>query len=246
MYLYKATCPDIPNPKQKGLKGQGGGQGGLQTQGPGQGQGRTVSQNSTGTTGPRSFNPVMLWTASKSNSVAELKQLEEFLNFHSLTLQDTVKSQTGMLYRSSVKMEVQQVRIPLVTENRLTQFGVVFQYFYSDSLLSPSKVQLQPKQHLPNVVKYSEYTVKCDLYCTALLFICLPNSFINRNNKSVLTSHQGHISQPPQLPPVVKSTAVGTARSYGQETCSLQSQRRKDDISDAAMSSYVTALQAQP
>lgn len=96
MYLYKATCPDIPNPKQKGSRGQGGGQGGGQAQGPGQGRlGRQVS----GGTGPRPYAPLMLWTANKSNSVLELKQLEEFLNFHSLTLDDTVKSQTGMLYR---------------------------------------------------------------------------------------------------------------------------------------------------
>ncbi|XP_073344710.1 voltage-gated potassium channel subunit beta-1a isoform X1 [Pagrus major] len=97
MYLYKATCPDIPNPKQKGTRGQGGGHGGVQAQGPG--QGRLNRQISTGT-GPRPYAPVMLWTANKNNSVAELKQLEEFLNFHSLSLHDTVKSQTGMLYRN--------------------------------------------------------------------------------------------------------------------------------------------------
>lgn len=92
MYLYKATCPDIPNPKQKGTRGHGG----AQTQGPG--QGRLTRQTSVGT-GPRPFTPVMLWTPSKNNGVAELKQLEEFLNFHSLSLHDTVKSRTGMLYR---------------------------------------------------------------------------------------------------------------------------------------------------
>lgn len=96
MYLYKATCPDIPNPKQKGSRGQGGGQGGGQAQGPG--QGRLSRQMSTGTA-PRPYAPVMLWTPNKSNSVARLKQLEEFLNFHSLSLHDTVKSQTGMVYR---------------------------------------------------------------------------------------------------------------------------------------------------
>lgn len=92
MYLYKATCPDIPNPKQKGPRVQGG----AQTQGPG--QGRLTRQTSAGTA-PRPYAPVMLWTASRNNSMAELKQLEEFLNFHSLSLHDTVKSQTGMLYR---------------------------------------------------------------------------------------------------------------------------------------------------
>ncbi|XP_047450966.1 voltage-gated potassium channel subunit beta-1a isoform X1 [Mugil cephalus] len=97
MYLYKATCPDIPNPKQKGARGQGGGQGGVQVQGLG--QGRLARQASAGTV-PRPYPPLMLWTASKPNSVVELKQLEGFLNFHSLSLQDTVKSQTGMVYRN--------------------------------------------------------------------------------------------------------------------------------------------------
>lgn len=94
MYLYKATCPDIPNPKQKGPRTQGGGQG----QAPGPGQGRLLRQASAGT-GPRPYAPLMLWATNKSNSVTELKQLEEFLNFHSLSLHDTVKSRTGMMYR---------------------------------------------------------------------------------------------------------------------------------------------------
>ncbi|XP_016887705.2 voltage-gated potassium channel subunit beta-1 isoform X2 [Cynoglossus semilaevis] len=43
----------------------------------------------------------MLWTTNKRSSrVAELKQLEEFLHFHSLSLNDTVKSRTGMVYRN--------------------------------------------------------------------------------------------------------------------------------------------------
>eukprot|EP00064_Thunnus_orientalis_P021705 superscaffoldBa00006769_g21872 len=92
MYLYKATCPDIPNPKQKGPRGQGG----VQAQGPG--QGRLLRQTST-VTGPRPYAPLMLWTANKHNRALELKQLEEFLNFHSLSLHDTIKSQTGMVYR---------------------------------------------------------------------------------------------------------------------------------------------------
>ena len=91
MYLYKATCPDIPNPKQKGARGQGV----VPPQGPG--QGRFINQVSTGT-GPRPYAP-LIWMAKKPNSVVELKQLEEFLNFHSLSLHDTVKTQTGMVYR---------------------------------------------------------------------------------------------------------------------------------------------------
>lgn len=96
MYLYKATCPDIPNPKQKVSRTQGGVHVQVQVQGPGQGKlGKQTSADMVG----RSCNPVMLWTSSKNNSAAELKQLEEFLNFHSLSLLDTVKSRTGMIYR---------------------------------------------------------------------------------------------------------------------------------------------------
>lgn len=91
MYLYKAACADIPNPKQKGSRGQGG----VQVQGPG--EGRLVRRVSVGT-GPQPYPPLMLWT-NKPNSVVELRQLEEFLNFHSLSLHDAVKSQTSMVYR---------------------------------------------------------------------------------------------------------------------------------------------------
>lgn len=94
MYLYKATCPDIPNPKQKGPRGQGGPQ--VQVQGPG--HARLAGQNSTGAS-PRAAAPVMLWSTSRGSGAAEVKQLEEFLNFHALSLQDTVKSRTGMIYR---------------------------------------------------------------------------------------------------------------------------------------------------
>lgn len=96
MYLYKATCPEIPNPKQKVSRGQSGGQGSVQAHGPG--QGRLVRRTSMAT-GPQLYPPLMLWTGNKPNSVVELKLLEEFLNFHSLSLHDTVKSQTSMVYR---------------------------------------------------------------------------------------------------------------------------------------------------
>ncbi|KAK2912675.1 hypothetical protein Q8A73_006788 [Channa argus] len=98
MYLYKATCPEIPNPKQKGSRGKCGGQGAALAQGLG--QGRLVRRTSM-ETGPRPYPPLMLWTANRRNSVVEIKQLEEFLNFHSLSLQDTVKSQTSMVYSLS-------------------------------------------------------------------------------------------------------------------------------------------------
>nr|XP_057935702.1 voltage-gated potassium channel subunit beta-1a isoform X2 [Doryrhamphus excisus] len=93
MYLYKATCPDIPNPKQKVARRQSG------VQAQGLSQGRLVSQTGTGT-GPRSCLPLMLWATNKPNAVLELKHLEEFLNFHSLSLHDSFKNQTGMVYRN--------------------------------------------------------------------------------------------------------------------------------------------------
>ncbi|XP_008423537.1 voltage-gated potassium channel subunit beta-1a isoform X2 [Poecilia reticulata] len=95
MYLYKATCPEIPNPKQKNSRGPGGV--GIPNQGLG--QGRLIKQVSMGP-GSQSYAPVMLWTTNKANNVGQLKQLEEFLNFHSLSLHDTVRSQTGMVYRN--------------------------------------------------------------------------------------------------------------------------------------------------
>lgn len=94
MYLYKAACPDIPNPKQKVSRAPGG----LQVQVPGPVPGRPTGRASAETAG-RSRDPVMLWTSSKSSSAAQLKQLEEFLNVHSLSLLDSVRSRTGMIYR---------------------------------------------------------------------------------------------------------------------------------------------------
>ncbi|XP_047248566.1 voltage-gated potassium channel subunit beta-1a isoform X4 [Girardinichthys multiradiatus] len=95
MYLYKATCPEIPNPKQKNSRGQGG----VGVHAQGLGQGRLIKQVSMGP-GSQSYAPVMLWTTTKANNAGQLKQLEEFLNFHSLSLHDTVRSQTGMVYRN--------------------------------------------------------------------------------------------------------------------------------------------------
>lgn len=91
MYLYKATCSDIPNPKQKGASRQGErGQGGVQAQGK-------VSRQSS--TGARPCTPLMLWSGLRASSSSELKQLDEFLNAHLLSLHETVQSQTGMAYR---------------------------------------------------------------------------------------------------------------------------------------------------
>ncbi|KAK5616523.1 hypothetical protein CRENBAI_008534 [Crenichthys baileyi] len=97
MYLYKATCPEIPNPKQKNSRGQGG----VGVHAQGLGQGKLIKQVSMGP-GSQSYAPVMLWTTNKANNAGQLKQLEEFLNFHSLSLHDTVRSQTGMVYREFV------------------------------------------------------------------------------------------------------------------------------------------------
>ncbi|CAL8361107.1 unnamed protein product [Merluccius merluccius] len=91
----QATCSDIPNPKQKApIRPVDRGQGGAQAQG----QGRLCRGAPAGG-GTRPCNPLMLWTKVKANGLVELKQLEEFLNSHALSLQETVKSQTGMVYR---------------------------------------------------------------------------------------------------------------------------------------------------
>uniref|UniRef100_A0A8C1JSN8 Voltage-gated potassium channel subunit beta-1 n=1 Tax=Cyprinus carpio TaxID=7962 RepID=A0A8C1JSN8_CYPCA len=80
MYLYKATCPDIPTPKQKGGQKE-------------KGQSRCSKQN----TGGKLYPPLV---CLRSNSQVELKHLEEFLNVHTLSLQDSVRARTGMAYRN--------------------------------------------------------------------------------------------------------------------------------------------------
>lgn len=94
MYLYKAACPDIPNPKQKGSRGQGG------NQVQGSGHVRLVGQNSMALVS-RVAAPIMLWTTSRNSvgGATKMKHLEDFLNFHGLLMQDTEKNRTGMLYR---------------------------------------------------------------------------------------------------------------------------------------------------
>ncbi|KAF4101508.1 hypothetical protein G5714_017940 [Onychostoma macrolepis] len=81
MYLYKATCPDIPTPKQKGGQKE-------------RGQSRCGKQN----TGGKLYPPLV---CLRSNSQVELKHLEEFLNVHTLSLQDSVRARTGMAYSVS-------------------------------------------------------------------------------------------------------------------------------------------------
>uniref|UniRef100_A0AAY4DHL8 Voltage-gated potassium channel subunit beta-1 n=1 Tax=Denticeps clupeoides TaxID=299321 RepID=A0AAY4DHL8_9TELE len=69
MYLYKATCSEIPNPKQKGAQKPG-----------------------------EKSQPRFGGQSSRAKSHLELKHLEEFLNVHSLSLQDSVRATTGMPY----------------------------------------------------------------------------------------------------------------------------------------------------
>ncbi|KAK2894862.1 hypothetical protein Q8A67_012091 [Cirrhinus molitorella] len=78
MYLYKATCPDIPTPKQKSGQKE-------------RGQSRCGKQNAGG----KLYPPLV---CLRSNSQVELKHLEEFLNVHTLSLQDSVRARTGMAY----------------------------------------------------------------------------------------------------------------------------------------------------
>ncbi|XP_030650069.1 voltage-gated potassium channel subunit beta-1a isoform X2 [Chanos chanos] len=84
MYLYKATCSEILNPKQKGAQQKAGGE---------KGQVRCRRQGSEGKNNP----PLMCWSSLRANTQLELKQLEEL---HTLTLQDTVRAHTGMTYRN--------------------------------------------------------------------------------------------------------------------------------------------------
>ncbi|XP_012986824.2 voltage-gated potassium channel subunit beta-1a isoform X1 [Esox lucius] len=93
MYLYKATCSDIPNPKQKGGPKQADrGPGGQAVHG-----GMVCKQ---GLVGARMYTPVMLWGGFRANTQLEVKKLEEFLNVHAVSLHDTVRNQTGMVYRN--------------------------------------------------------------------------------------------------------------------------------------------------
>ena len=90
MYLYKAACPDIPAPKQKG-----GQKAGERAQGP-----RCGRQSPAGL---RLYTPLLCWRGLKAKSQLELKHLEEFLNMHALSLQDSVRATTGMAYRYTPK-----------------------------------------------------------------------------------------------------------------------------------------------
>ncbi|KAJ8410737.1 hypothetical protein AAFF_G00186940 [Aldrovandia affinis] len=87
MYLYKAPCSDIPNPKQKG----------------GQRLDRAPSKYRKQSPVVKAYPPMMCWGGLKPNSPLELKHLEEFLNVHTLSLQDSTRVRTGMAYRYTVQ-----------------------------------------------------------------------------------------------------------------------------------------------
>ncbi|KAG5269030.1 hypothetical protein AALO_G00197510 [Alosa alosa] len=84
MYLYKAACSDIPAPKQKGAQ-----KAGERGQGP-----RGGRQSPAGVR--------LYWGGLKARAALDIKHLEEFLNTHALSLQDSVRSTTGMAYRCPI------------------------------------------------------------------------------------------------------------------------------------------------
>ncbi|CAM4584106.1 unnamed protein product [Leuciscus chuanchicus] len=90
MYLYKATCPDIPTPKQKGLQKE-------------RGPSLCGKQNAGG----KLYPPIV---CLRSKSQVELKHLEEFLNVHTLSLQDSVRARTGMAYSGRFHPQMLQQR----------------------------------------------------------------------------------------------------------------------------------------
>ncbi|GAA6069230.1 voltage-gated potassium channel subunit beta-1a isoform X1 [Tachysurus ichikawai] len=83
MYLYKATCSEIPNLKPKGV---------LKVKGD-----RAQSCISRDNSVDKTY-PFMCWSGLRTNTHLELKHLEEFLNTHAVSLQDTVSTVTGMVY----------------------------------------------------------------------------------------------------------------------------------------------------
>ncbi|KAF5893082.1 voltage-gated potassium channel subunit beta-1 isoform X1, partial [Clarias magur] len=85
MYLYKATCSEIPNVKPKGIQKASGD--------------RAQTRFSRADSVNRAY-PFMCCGGLRTNTHLELKHLEEFLNTHTISLQDTVPAVTGMVYRN--------------------------------------------------------------------------------------------------------------------------------------------------
>ncbi|KAK2847744.1 hypothetical protein Q7C36_009426 [Tachysurus vachellii] len=99
MYLYKATCSEIPNLKPKGVQKV---------------KDRTQSRISRDNSVDKTY-PFMCWSGLRTNTHLELKHLEEFLNTHAVSLQDTVSTVTGMVY--SVSVNQQKVSIACTEHN---------------------------------------------------------------------------------------------------------------------------------
>uniref|UniRef100_UPI00398ED811 voltage-gated potassium channel subunit beta-1a isoform X1 n=1 Tax=Pristiophorus japonicus TaxID=55135 RepID=UPI00398ED811 len=80
MYLYKVTCSNIPNPKRHLQRGN---------------QINIIKESAANKQHP----PAPRWGIHQ-NGTLEHKKLEEFLQMHAVSLQETVQVQTGMLYRN--------------------------------------------------------------------------------------------------------------------------------------------------
>lgn len=116
MYLYKATCSEIPNLKPKGFPKASGER--VQT--------RISRENSW-----NKAYPVMCWRGQRTNTHLELKHLEEFLNTHAVSLQDSVTAMTDMVYRYTA---------PCCTVAYYTFFFKVLQRFSLERFLNMEPV----------------------------------------------------------------------------------------------------------
>lgn len=81
MHLYKPACADIPPHKPSLQKPS-----------------EALLKGKKPSVVPRICPPVSGW-AGKASGATELKQLEKFLHVHGLSLQETVRAETGMKYR---------------------------------------------------------------------------------------------------------------------------------------------------
>ncbi|XP_072264110.1 voltage-gated potassium channel subunit beta-1 isoform X2 [Pyxicephalus adspersus] len=82
MHLYKASYTDIPNPKIGGQKAS-------------ESTARVKKTNA----GPKACLPLRCWAVTLNSSM-EQKCLERFVHVHGLSLKETIKAETGMIYRN--------------------------------------------------------------------------------------------------------------------------------------------------
>uniref|UniRef100_A0A8C6K3Y7 Voltage-gated potassium channel subunit beta-1 n=1 Tax=Melopsittacus undulatus TaxID=13146 RepID=A0A8C6K3Y7_MELUD len=82
MHLYKPACTDIPPHKPSLQKPS-----------------EALLKGKKQSAGPRACPPAVGWPG-KLSQATELKQLEKFLHLHGLSLQETVRAETGMKYRN--------------------------------------------------------------------------------------------------------------------------------------------------